>query len=383
MSSLQSIALRAKTIDDQKEELLAEFKDIVLESECTPVDFKGVDAEGFLRLKKLISVLRIDGNMTPTQRSKISMTKDNVWPKCFSLAQVDNAAGLPAMLDTKTLHTDEADLMRVPLIQLLKDNPKEEWCVAVANLENLSWSPDEIKQFPIELCRAYIKAHHEVEPRTFEYDRDPVWLGEYETFLCHLLVTFFDRLIYDERVRAARQINQHSIQTCPLGSNIRKIALPQENGVFDLLASIVTHYSRDPLSLECRYRRQLHAYHHDDFKLLLVNKVHDQCVNSRDVEYRFPDLCYVFPTAIKIRYHQSVLRDGKAPKFFVDVHSRTKLPSCIAKLQILETTKDCIADYESQTIELDGSVCKSIQIKTYSFARIHDIEIFGHMLLLF
>ena len=109
-----------------------------------------------------------------------------------------------------------------------------------------------MKEFPIELCRAFIDSEPEDEqPMRYRRDLD-VWLKKPEIFYCHLVRIFFDRLTVDEKRQAARKLHINSIQTCPPGSRVRLItASLEEDGEYDLLHKICDAYANDPLRVWC------------------------------------------------------------------------------------------------------------------------------------
>ena len=382
MASLASLALRAKTLEEQKEGLIEEVKAFA-ETKCTAADFKGVDADGFKRLKKIMQDAFFD-----TDSYEFARLKDAEWSKCFADAQsYEDDGTLTALLDSQTLDAKEVRYKKTHLLRLLHDtstDKQQEWCRVVAALDGVTWLPEEIKNFPIALCRAYINAHHPIAPRGKTYDYDPEWLGDHEVFLCHLLHGFFDRLTAQERAEAARGINQHSVGECPLGSQIRKIVAEGTEGTGDVLPNILDAYKSDPLSLECRYRRRL-QFNTGRYTFTVPFQVVG-CHNSSEVEFLFPDLCYVFPTSIKVRYHTLASYTLDAGSCHVLVNSRIEVPYRCGWKQTKQqkSRPDCDrSNIEEETIVLNGSVCKSISIKSPLLSSIHDIEIFGSVLLLF
>ena len=391
-SILQALAARATRMNEEKKQLEADVKAFAEMQQCTAADFKGIDAVGFRDLEDILrNAFDISGRYEKAVK----------WQTCYDEAQLHEPDQLPMLLDTKTLSQRHATLKKVPLLALLRENPKSEWCEVVSRLGDLHWTAAEIAQFPIALCRLYIEKIGPDDVRRVysndEYPRQPIWLTAPEKLLCHLLRTFYPLLTKEERVEAAIAIDRCSVQSCPLGSKVRVFynnAACDGQERMDLLRHIVREYQNDPLSLTCETFRTLIFRGSWVVETYGVGRP-DECSPWDKLTYYFPDLCYVFPTTVKVRYHQqrfasSTHSDCRAKKTEVTVNiNRTRRVPDITSWALQKTSgkqpRTCWHDgeMEEKTIVLDGSVCKSVHIDVPSGCDIHEVNIYGDMLLLF
>lgn len=396
-SVLKELATRAERLNKEKNQLNEDVKAFT-DTQCSPDDFKGIGATAF---QDLINVLNDALNFEDR------CTKRDEWQTCYDEAQLHEPNQLPMLLDTKTLSQKHAALKKVPLLALLRENPKAEWCEVVSCLHDLSWTAAEIAQFPIALCRAYIKntrpdnSRDDVRRiyRYDEYPSQPLWLSAPEKLLAHLLRSFYHVLSKEERIKAAKAIDTCSVQSCPLGAKVRlfnsssKKSKGEEH--MDLVRHILKEYHDDPLSLACENFRSLMFCGSRIVDTYGFVRVGD-CRESSTLTYFFPELCYVFSTMVKVRYHRTRFPstaskyEHKKTQVTVKINSEWCVPF-ISSYNMQKAKKDepskCgrkeNVTLEETTFVFDGSVCKSIRIDVPSGCDIHDIKIYGDMLLLF
>ena len=398
--TLKELAARATRCAEESKQLQEDLKAFT-QNPCSPDDFRGIDAAAFQDLNDVLrKALDFDA----------FCDKSSEWETCYDEAQLHEPDQLSKLLDTATLSKKHATLKKVPLLSLLRENPKAEWCEVVSRLGNLFWTAAQIAQFPIALCRAYISNirpdDSRREPRRCDRDGDtlpsqPIWLSLPETLLCHLLHSFYHLLTKEERVEAAKAIDKCSVRSCPLGARVRLFSNNSSSdteigrGRMDLVRHILKQYHNDPLSLTCTDFRTLTfcgSRYIERYGFVRPG----ECSHWNKVTYYFPDLCYVFPTKVKVTYHHerfaSTIPDFEQKKTEVTVKTNPerRVPfissydkSTAAKQK--QRSFCCAADneLEEKTIMLEGSVCKSLRIDVPTGCYIHDVKIFGDMLLLF
>lgn len=394
---LQALAARATHRIQETKQLQEDLKAFA-QKPCTPDDFRGIDPVAFRNLKDVLE---------KAFDFKAFYKKSAEWETCYDEAQLHEPDQLPKLLETKTLSKKYATIKKVPLLSLLRENPKAEWCEKVARLGNLSWTAAQIAQFPIALCRAYIENIGPDDSRRDRpcYDMDgdeklsqPIWLSSPEKLLCHLLRSFYHLLTKDERIQAAKAIDSCSVRSCPLGAKVRLFsnncsdAECDRQGRMDLVRHIVKLYRNDPLSLACT-----------DFRTLTFCGIRyverygvvrpGECSDWDMVNYYFPDLCYVFPTMVKVTYHHRRFAfpiypfEQKKTEVSVKINPETCVPFIGSQTAGKQKEQpSCCAlekELEEETFVLDGNVCKSLMIDVPSGCSIHDVKIYGDMLLLF
>ena len=133
-SIIKAFAQRDARLTKERQSLEDDVKDFTYK-ESTPADFKEVSADEFTRVNRLLR------SSLPEYDWQKARKIEAQWSASFLQAQLDEPNQLQTLLDAGTLTADVIKLKQKPLLQLLRDDPKPEWCRVVASVNDMMWQP--------------------------------------------------------------------------------------------------------------------------------------------------------------------------------------------------------------------------------------------------